>query len=374
MMRVAWQLPAPLLPCTQKGAAMAILDLVEWVDESGAEIVHREPPYGSGEFRLGSQVVVRDSQRAVFFRDGRGLDVLGPGRHTLSTQNIPLLANLVGLVFGGKSPFRAEVVFVSMRQFLDLKWGTPQPIVFRDSDLGMVRLRAFGSYAMEVADPQLFVTKVVGTQGAYTTSEIEDYLRGVIVSEVTTVLSSVLTSILDLAGRYNDIALAVKAGVQDDFASLGLTLRSFFIGAITPPDEVQKMMDERASMGAIGNMQAYMQFKAAQAIGDAARAEGGAAGAMAGLGAGAGLGAVFGQMIGSAMQPSQAPAAPPPAQPAPAATIACPRCQSQVPGGSRFCPNCGQQLAGTVRCPQGHENPVTARFCAQCGAQLIAPA
>jgi membrane protease subunit (stomatin/prohibitin family) len=174
----------------------------------------------------------------------------------------------------------------------------------------MVRLRAFGTYAMEVADPQLFVTKVVGTQGAFSTSEIEDFLRGVIVSEVTTVLSSVLTSVLDLAGRYNDVGLAVKAGVQDDFASLGLTLRSFFVGAITPPDEVQKVIDERAGMGAIGNMDSYMKYKAAQAIGDAARNEGGAAGAAAGLGAGAGLGAVFGQMIGQAAQP-----APPPAQP-----------------------------------------------------------
>jgi membrane protease subunit (stomatin/prohibitin family) len=295
-----------------------ILDLIEWVDESSTDIVRRVPEVGSGEFRLGSQVVVRDSQRAVFFRDGRGLDVLGPGRHTLSTQNIPILADLISIPFGGRSPFRAEVVFVSMRQFLDMKWGTPQPIIFRDSELGMVRLRAFGTYAMEVADPQLFVTKIVGTQGAFTTREIEDYLRGVIVAELTSVLGSILTSILDLAGRYNDLAVAVKASVQDDFASVGLNLRAFYVGAVTPPDEVQRLMDERAGMGAVGNMQSYMQFKAAQALGDAARNEGGAAGAMAGLGAGAGLGAAFGQMVGQATaQPAPAaPAAQPPAAPA----------------------------------------------------------
>ena len=346
-----------------------ILDLIEWVDESGNDIVQRVPAYGSGEFRLGSQVVVRDSQRAVFFRDGRALDVLGPGRHTLSTQNIPILANLVGLVFGGRSPFRAEVVYVSMRQFTDMKWGTPQPIIFRDSDLGMVRLRAFGTYAMEVADPQLFVTKIVGTQGAYSTADIEDYLRGIIVAELASVLGSVLTSVLDLAGRYNDIAAAVRASTQDDFAEVGLTLRSFYVGAITPPEEVQRLIDERAGMGAIGNMQAYMQFKAAQALGDAARNEGGAAGAMAGLGAGVGMGAVFGQMMGQAG--AQA-ANQPPAPVAPTATITCPRCQTQAQAGSRFCPNCGQQLSGTVRCPQGHENPVGARFCAECGAPLTA--
>lgn len=350
-----------------------ILDLIEWVDESGTEIVKRVPEYGSGEFRLGSQVVVRDSQRAVFFRDGRALDVLGPGRHTLSTQNIPLLANLISIPFGGRSPFRAEVVFVSMRQFLDMKWGTPQPIIYRDSDLGMVRLRAFGTYAMEVADPQLFITRIVGTQGAYTTAEIEDYLRGIIVSELTSVLGSVLTSVLDLAGRYNDIAAAVKAAIQDDFANVGLTLRTFYVGAVSPPDEVQRLIDERAGMGAIGNMDAYTRFKAAQAIGDAARAEGGAAGAMAGLGAGAGLGAVFGQIMGQSIaQPAgQAAAQPAPAAaPAQPATITCPKCQNQVPAGSRFCPNCGQQLGGTVRCPQGHENPIGARFCAECGAPL----
>jgi membrane protease subunit (stomatin/prohibitin family) len=299
-----------------------ILDLIEWVDEAGNEIVHRVPEYGSGEFRLGSQCVVRDSQRAVFFRDGRALDMLEPGRHTLSTANLPILADLIGAAFGGRSPFRAEVVYVSLRQFLDLKWGTPQPIVFRDSELGMVRLRAFGTYAIEVAEPQLFVTKIVGTQGAFATTDIEGYLRGVIVNEVTTVLSSLLTSILDLGARYNDLALAVKAGVQDEFQALGLTLRTFFVGAITPPEEVQKIIDERSGMGAVGNLQDYLKYKAAQAIGDAARNEGGGAGVAAGLGAGAGLGAVFGQMIGQAAT-TPPPATPPPSgAPAPATAAA----------------------------------------------------
>lgn len=275
-----------------------ILDLIEWVDEAGTDIVHRVPSYGSGEIRLGSQCVVRDSQRAVFIRDGRALDVLGPGRHTLSTNNIPLLADLIGIPFGGRSPFRAEVVFVSLRQFLDMKWGTPQPIVYRDAELGMVRLRAFGTYSMEIGDPQLFVGKVVGTQGAVSTSDVEDYLRGVIVAEVTNLLSGMLTSIIDLPARYDELALAVKANVQEEFGELGLVLRNFLVGAITPPDEVQKVIDERSSMGAVGNLQDFMRYKAAQAIGEAARNEGGGAGVAAGLGAGAGLGAVFGQMIG----------------------------------------------------------------------------
>ena len=175
-----------------------IFDLIEWLDESGSEIVQRVPEVGSGEFRLGSQVVVRESQRAVFVRDGRALDVLPPGRHTLSTLNVPLLADLVGLAFGGQSPFRAEVVFVSMKQFLDLKWGTPQPILYRDSELGMVQLRGFGAYAIEVSDPQLFVAKVVGTQGALSTNDIGDFLRSIIVAELAGVVSGTLTSIVDL--------------------------------------------------------------------------------------------------------------------------------------------------------------------------------
>src|SRR6476620_1137441 len=133
---------------------MAILDVIEWLNQTGREMIHRVPEQGSGEFRLGSQAIVRESQVAVFFRDGKALDVFGPGRHTLSTQNIPLLANLISIPFGGTSPFRAEVVFVSLADFIDQKWGTSEPVVFRDKELGMVRLRAFGSYSLAVADPQ----------------------------------------------------------------------------------------------------------------------------------------------------------------------------------------------------------------------------
>jgi membrane protease subunit (stomatin/prohibitin family) len=145
---------------------MAILDLIEYPNERGDEIVHRIPESGSGEFRLGSQLVVRESQRAVFFRDGKALDVFGPGRHTISTNNIPLLTGLLGLPFGGDSPFRAEVYFVSMREFTDMKWGSQQPLAYRDTELGMVRLRAFGTYSMKVADPQVFVNEIVGTRGS----------------------------------------------------------------------------------------------------------------------------------------------------------------------------------------------------------------
>src|SRR5215212_3246014 len=224
---------------------MAILDVIEFLDPTGQQMVHRVPEGGSGEFRLGSQLIVRESQVAVFFRDGKALDVFGPGRHTLSTQNIPLLANLLSIPFGGKSPFRAEVVFVNMADFIGMKWGTPQPVTFRDADLGMVRLRANGTYSMAVADPQQFVNKIVGTQGLYDTNQIADYLRDVIVSRFNDALGTTMKSVLDLPSQYQEIGAAVRAGVMDDFQNLGLQVKQFFITSITPPDEVKKMIDQR---------------------------------------------------------------------------------------------------------------------------------
>jgi membrane protease subunit (stomatin/prohibitin family) len=292
---------------------MALLEVIEFLDESGKEIVHRIPEQGSGEIRLGSQLVVRESQTAVFFRDGKSLDVLGAGRHTLTTANIPILVGLIKLPFGDKSPFRAEVVFVNMRDFVDLKWGTPQMLPFRDKDFGIVRLRAFGTYALAVSDPQLFVNKIAGTQGIYTTDKLEDYVRSIVVARFADLLGENLTSVLDLAGKYDELSGAIRVKMADDFAALGVVLKAFYITAVTVPEEVEKAIDERASMGAIGDMNAYLRFKSARAIGDAAQQPGGAGGlvgAMVGLGGGlAAGGAVAGTITQAWQQPQQAPAA-----------------------------------------------------------------
>ncbi len=353
---------------------MAILDLIEFPDESGREIVHRVPEYGSGEFTLGSQLVVRESQAAIFFRDGKALDVFGPGRHTLSTNNIPILSGLLGIAFGGRSPFRAEVYFVTMRELIDLKWGTPQPILFRDTDLGMVRLRAYGTYSMRVADPQLFVNRIVGQQGAYEASQIEEYLRGTIVQELTTLLGELMKSVLDLPSQFNTIASATRASVADDFSSLGLELRGFQVISITPPEEVQQFIDQRSSMGALGDMGRYTQFQTAQAIRDAANNEGAAAGAQgAGIGAGLGmgLGMTMAEQMREALRGGQQ--APPTPAAAPATGVQfCSRCGQQNPAGAKFCQNCGNQLApATIVCAKcGTENPAGAKFCQNCGNQL----
>lgn len=288
---------------------MAILDMIEFLDPTGQQIVHRIPEGGSGEFRLGSQLVVRESQAAVFFRDGKALDTFGPGRHTLSTANIPLLTNLLSIPFGGKSPFRAEVYFVNLADLIDMKWGTMDPVVFRDSEFGMVRLRAFGTYAMNVADPQMFVNKIVGTQGLYMTGQIEDYLRTIIVSRFNDLMGQTMKTLLDLPQQYNELGAGLKTAVANDFANLGLNLRVLYVTAVTPPDEVQKRIDERTGMGVVGNMNQYMQYQAAQAVGNLGSGGGGGGGNVGdaastgvGLGAGMGIGAGMAQIISQGMQ------------------------------------------------------------------------
>lgn len=351
-----------------------IFDVIEYMDASGREIVHRIPEQGSGDFRIGSQLIVRESQTAVFFRDGKALDTFGPGRHTISTANIPLLVNLISIPFSGQTPFKAEVYFVSMREFLDQKWGTPEPVALRDKELGLVRLRAFGSYSMQVAEPQLFVNKIVGTQGIYDTSRISDFLRAMIISKLIDLMGETQSSLFDLPRLYEEIGAGVKAKAQDDFANVGIMLKTLYVTSISPTEETSKAIDERAAMGAIGDMQAYLQFKAARAMGDAATAGGEAgslAGAGVGLGAGVGVGAAMAGAITEAMKggkeqaPQQAPTA------AAGAAVVCPKCGTTNPVGAKFCNNCGTQISGTAKCPNcGHENPASAKFCNNCGAKL----
>ena len=305
------------------------MDVIQYQDPTGNTMVSRWPSSGTSAIRFGSQLIVEESQQAVFFRDGKALDTFGPGRHTLQTQNVPILASVFGIPFGGQSPFQAAIFFVSTKTFLDLKWGTKEPVIFRDQDLAMVRLRAFGKFAVRISNAQVFVNTVVGSRGLYTSDGVEDYFRDFIVARLNDVLGENLTSIFDLPKLYDELAMALKSRVADDFGKYGIELVDLFLGAITPLEEVQKLIDERSGMGAIGDMNAYMKFKTARAIGDAASQPGGGAGgtvgAGIGIGMGAGMGAMLPGMMREAMQGGASPAAPA-AAPAAAAAAA--------PGGS----------------------------------------
>src|ERR1700737_4399627 len=298
------------------------LSVIEFFDNSGQQIVHRWPEAGSTDIKWGSQLIVQESQAAVCFPDGKALDTFQPGRFTLSTQNLPLIAGLLSMPFGGTSPFQSEVYFVALKVFTNQHWGTAEPILFRDSEFSVVRLRAYGIFSVRVTDPQLFVNKIVGTQNVYTSDALQDFFRNIIVSRLNNLLGETVKSILDLPKYYDSLDAAAKARVKDDFGQYGIELVDLIINAITPPDDVQKVIDERTGMGVIGNMGQYMQFKSARAIEEAAQNQSGAAGATAGLGVGAGIGFALPGMINQAMQQAAAQSAAAPAS----TSVACPSC------------------------------------------------
>lgn len=295
-----------------------LMEVLEYLDPTGTTLVARVPPDDSCEIKWGAQLTVRESQVAVFFRDGRAITAFKPGRYVLKTQNIPLLTKWVtSFGYGPKSPFRSEAYFVSTRLQHGLGWGTAQPILFRDTELHVVRLRAHGTYSMRVVEPTIFLNRMVGTQGLFTSAQIEDYLRSILTARLVDVFGGVVKSVFDMPSQYDEVATALKARARADFEAAGLELVDFLIEAITPPEEVQKMIDERSSMAAVGDMNTFMKYKAAKSLQDAAQH--GGAGSLVGAGAGLGMGMMMPQMLQQAMAASQPPPLPAQAASLPAA-------------------------------------------------------
>jgi excisionase family DNA binding protein len=280
-----------------------VFDVIEYPDEMRNELVHRFPESGPGNFRIGSQVIVRESQAAVFFREGRALDTFSAGRHTITTANVPILIDYIGKAFNNQTPFPAEVYFVSIKEFPSVKWGTPQPIVVKNPGvgLGIALLQAFGNYSFFVSNPQQFVSQVVGAQGAYTVNDIEGRFRAMLLSKLMDLLGELGTkggkSVLDIIGLTEEIGAGVRAKAQDDFKALGVTLKSFYVENIKPSE---KSAEELRAMGLL-DMATYTQLQAADAMRDAAKNPSGGAGLTAGIGAGMGIGNLMGQALQGGM-------------------------------------------------------------------------
>jgi len=335
------------------------LEVLEWFDDTGKELVHRIPEEGSGEIKFGAQLTVRESQAGVFFYQGKAVEAFGAGRHMLKTANIPILTKIASIPWGLSSPLRAEVYFVNLKTFANLKWGTRDPVAFKDDELGLIRLRAFGVFNVQVVQPILFINKLVGTQGIYTTAEIEEYLNRVIVSRFNDYMGETIDSILNLPAKYDELSEGISKRLQDDFSRFGLGLTDIYINAITPPPEVQQAIDDRARMGVFKDMNKLMQMKAAMAMEKASDAEGGSGQGM-GMGMGLMMPAMFSQYFtgakpGTGQGPSQE-------------TTTCPECNNTIPIDSKFCPSCGHQLLVFEKCTNCGKNLApNAQFCSRCG-------
>ena len=333
---------------------VVFLEVIEWFDETGQELVHRIPEEGSGEIKLGAQLIVRESQAAVLFYKGKAGDAFAPGRHTLATANIPVLTKILAIPWAMTSPLRAEVYIVNMKVFPNLKWGTRDPVAFKDADLGLIRLRAHGVFNIQVVQPVLFINTLVGTMGIFTTEAIEEYLKRVIVSRFNDHLGEHLDSLFNLPGRYDELSEGLQKRLQDDFSRFGIGLEHLYITSITPPPEVQQAIDDKSRLSVLQDLDKLVKMKAAMAMEKAAQST-----AAAGSGMGMGMGLMMPAMFAEALKPQTG---------VPQQVATCPDCKNPVPTDAAFCPHCGHQQMVFHQCANCGKNlPPNAKFCPKCG-------
>ena len=280
------------------------IDILQWTETGDGTLAWRFPMQDM-EIQTGGQLVVRESQMALFVNEGQVADVFGPGTHRLSTQTLPVLTYLKNWDKLFESPFKSDVYFFSTRQQIDQKWGTPQPITIRDAEFGAVRLRAFGNYAWRIADPKKFYTEISGTQASYNVADLEGQLRGLIMQNIATGIAQSGVPFLDLAANQQAFAQALAGALGPAMEAYGLKLEATTVQSISLPDELQKVLDQKIGMGMVGgDMGKFMQYQTAQAIPKMAEGvgAGGDAGGLAGAGLGMGAGVAMGQILAQNMQ------------------------------------------------------------------------
>jgi len=332
------------------------LEIIEWFDDAGKEIAHRVPEEGSGDIKYGAQLTVRESQAAIFFYEGKAYDAVGAGRYTLSTLNIPIITKLLSLPWGFTSPLRAEVYFVNTKTFTNLAWGTRDPVAFKDSALGLVRLRAFGMFNIRVIQPSLFINTLVGTKASYTVDDVEDYLGKVVLSRFNDYLGNNLDTLLNLPGQYDAMSAGLTEVLEKDFSHFGIQLSGLYINSITPPQEVQKAIDDKSKLAMFDDLNKLLKMKAAMAMESAAQNPG-QAGAGLGMGLGFMMPAMYAESLKAASRPDD--------------TIKCPECQNPIGNDAHFCQSCGHHLLVVSQCSYCSKNlPARARFCPSCGRSV----
>ncbi|WP_254450151.1 SPFH domain-containing protein [Cohnella herbarum] len=328
------------------------IEVIEWLDDKGV-LVYRFPAYDNA-IKMDAKLIVRESQAAIFVNEGQIADVFGPGTHTLGTLNLPVLTALNSWKYGFNSPFKSDVYFLNMTNFTDQKWGTTNPVIIRDPEFGIIRMRGFGNYSFRISDPVVFLKDIFGTKQELTTAGITGFLKSAVVSGISDMIGEAKIPVADLSSSYDELSRLSVSRLQPQFSAIGLTLTNVTIENISLPEDVEKMIDRRSSMNIAGNLDQYMKFQTAESIRDAANQPGGVAGTGAGLGAGMAMGQMMGQMMnqmtGKSPEPQQAEASQ--QQTAPQQ----PTFQQQ-PGNKKFCSECGSKLT---------EN---AKFCSECGSK-----
>lgn len=345
------------------------LKVLDWEDNTQNTLVYKFPMDGRKIF-FGSKLTVRESQNAVFLNKGEIADVFTPGMYTLRSSNLPILSNLLGLPYGFKSPFFADVYFVSTKQFTNLKWGTTSPITLRDKDFGTIRIRAYGSYAFKVSDPGLFLKELFGTNSTFTTEYITNYLRSMLISCISDTIAESKIGALDLACNLMEFNKQVKENVKEHFTGLGLTLTNCIIENISFPESVEKAIDTRTSMGILDDsMDTYIKLKSADAIGDLAKNQG-----MNGFGMQLGTSVAVGQMmkdqLDGALNNDKTST---PQAITNQTTKACPKCGVMNKQNAKFCFECGEKLPAKTEkfCPEcGTKLSARTKFCPECGTKI----